>query len=267
VLEPLKRLTRCRGYEGESWAVDDTVSRLVEIVTKRGLKVFVLVDHSVEARAVGLDLRDTQLVLFGSPAAGTPVMTAAPHRARPAARCSYGRTVTGRRCAIRHPASLPIATDSATTSRRDSQGSTRSPMSSPRRLRVPGTTITADRVSSRGAWTPPPGLAASKYSDYYLTRRVAGTSRFAHIAAFPYRPPLTGAARSQSNAVSNGDHRAPFERTHPRSAGDHPATYRRRGGACNAASTKAFPPRARGRVPRAPHEPKRATVALARASN
>lgn len=39
--------------------------------------MFVLVDHSVEPRAVGLDLRDTKLVLFGSPAAGTPVMTAA----------------------------------------------------------------------------------------------------------------------------------------------------------------------------------------------
>jgi len=60
------------------WTVDATVSRLMEIVTKRGLKVFVVVDHSGEARAVGLDLRETKVVLFGSPAAGTPVMTAAP---------------------------------------------------------------------------------------------------------------------------------------------------------------------------------------------
>ena len=60
------------------WTVDETVLRLVEIVTKRGLKVFVVVDHSVEARAVGLDLRDTKVVLFGSPTAGTPVMSAAP---------------------------------------------------------------------------------------------------------------------------------------------------------------------------------------------
>jgi uncharacterized protein (DUF302 family) len=58
--------------------VDEIVSRLVEIVTERGLKVFVVVDHSGEARAAGLDLRETKVVLFGSPTAGTPVMAAAP---------------------------------------------------------------------------------------------------------------------------------------------------------------------------------------------
>jgi uncharacterized protein (DUF302 family) len=58
--------------------VDETVARLVEIVTKRDLKVFTVVDHSGEAKAAGLDLRDTKVVIFGSPAAGTPVMAAVP---------------------------------------------------------------------------------------------------------------------------------------------------------------------------------------------
>jgi uncharacterized protein (DUF302 family) len=59
-------------------SVDATIGRLLAIVEGKGLKVFSVVDHSGEARAVGLSLRETKLVLFGSPAAGTPVMEAAP---------------------------------------------------------------------------------------------------------------------------------------------------------------------------------------------
>ena len=59
-------------------SVPDTVSRLQEIVTARGLKVFDVIDHSGEARSVGLDLRDTKLVIFGNPKAGTPAMVANP---------------------------------------------------------------------------------------------------------------------------------------------------------------------------------------------
>jgi len=42
------------------------------------LKVFAIIDQSTEAREAGLKLRDTALVIFGNPAAGTPVMAAAP---------------------------------------------------------------------------------------------------------------------------------------------------------------------------------------------
>ena len=56
----------------------ETVAKLSEIVTAKGMKVFAVVDHSGEAETVGLELRDTKLVIFGSPAAGTPVMVAAP---------------------------------------------------------------------------------------------------------------------------------------------------------------------------------------------
>ncbi len=46
---------------------------------ERGLTLFAIVDHnSGGAREVGLELRDTKLVIFGSPVAGTPVMVAAP---------------------------------------------------------------------------------------------------------------------------------------------------------------------------------------------
>jgi len=61
-----------------SGSVAQTVHRLVELVEARGMMVFVVIDHSGEAERIGLDLRDTKLVIFGSPAAGTPVMQAAP---------------------------------------------------------------------------------------------------------------------------------------------------------------------------------------------
>ena len=44
----------------------------------RFMKLFAVIDQSTEARQVGLSLRETMLVMFGSPAAGTPVMAAAP---------------------------------------------------------------------------------------------------------------------------------------------------------------------------------------------
>jgi uncharacterized protein (DUF302 family) len=59
-------------------SVTETVSRLSAVVAAKGLKVFTVIDHSAEAKAVGLELRETQVVIFGSPKAGTPVMVAAP---------------------------------------------------------------------------------------------------------------------------------------------------------------------------------------------
>ena len=59
-------------------SVADTVARFVEMVGAKGLKVFAVIDQAAEARKVGQSLRETVLVIFGSPAAGTPVMVAAP---------------------------------------------------------------------------------------------------------------------------------------------------------------------------------------------
>ncbi len=59
-------------------SVDDTVARLTSLVQAKGMKVFAVIDHSGEAEQVGLELRDTKVVIFGSPIAGTPVMGAAP---------------------------------------------------------------------------------------------------------------------------------------------------------------------------------------------
>jgi uncharacterized protein (DUF302 family) len=59
-------------------SVADTLARLSTVVAERGMKVFAVIDHSGEAAASGLELRDTKVVLFGNPKAGTPVMQAAP---------------------------------------------------------------------------------------------------------------------------------------------------------------------------------------------
>jgi uncharacterized protein (DUF302 family) len=59
-------------------SVADTVSRLSEIVAAKGIKLFATIDRSGEAAAVGLELRETKVVIFGSPVAGTPVMQHAP---------------------------------------------------------------------------------------------------------------------------------------------------------------------------------------------
>jgi uncharacterized protein (DUF302 family) len=60
------------------WSMADTVARLSAVVAARGLKVFAVIDHSDEARRVGLALRDTKLFIVGSPSISTPVIEAAP---------------------------------------------------------------------------------------------------------------------------------------------------------------------------------------------
>ena len=59
-------------------SVNETDDRLTALLAARALKLFLIVDHSGEAAAVGLHLRSTKVVIFGSPQAGTPVMQTAP---------------------------------------------------------------------------------------------------------------------------------------------------------------------------------------------
>jgi uncharacterized protein (DUF302 family) len=59
-------------------SVADTVARLSEVLAAKGVKLFAVIDHSGEAEAAGLELRETKVVIFGAPKAGTPVMQAVP---------------------------------------------------------------------------------------------------------------------------------------------------------------------------------------------
>lgn len=59
-------------------SVTETVSRLTGLLAAKGVKVFAVIDQTAEASQVGMQLRETTLVVFGNPAAGTPVMAAVP---------------------------------------------------------------------------------------------------------------------------------------------------------------------------------------------
>jgi uncharacterized protein (DUF302 family) len=58
--------------------VADAVVKLTDLVEARDMIVFTVIDHSGQAKRHGLELRDTRLVIFGSPTGGTPVMQASP---------------------------------------------------------------------------------------------------------------------------------------------------------------------------------------------
>ena len=60
------------------FSVPDTLGRVESLLQKQGLNVFARVDHSGEAEKAGLKMRPTQLVIFGSPKSGTPLMVASP---------------------------------------------------------------------------------------------------------------------------------------------------------------------------------------------
>ena len=62
-------------------SVEQTVEKLKNILQSKGVTLFALVDHSGEAAKVGMKMRPTKLLIFGSPKAGTPLMQAAPSSA------------------------------------------------------------------------------------------------------------------------------------------------------------------------------------------
>jgi len=57
---------------------NETVGRLETVFSEKGLQMFAVIDHAGEAAKVGLTLRPTKVLIFGSPKAGTPLMVAAP---------------------------------------------------------------------------------------------------------------------------------------------------------------------------------------------
>ena len=59
-------------------SVEETVDRIKDILQSKGVMLFALIDHSGEARKVGMIMPPTKLLIFGNPKAGTPLMLAAP---------------------------------------------------------------------------------------------------------------------------------------------------------------------------------------------
>jgi uncharacterized protein (DUF302 family) len=57
------------------YSVAETMDRLEAAVTAAGATVFARIDHAAGAKKVELELRPTQLLIFGNPKLGTPAMT------------------------------------------------------------------------------------------------------------------------------------------------------------------------------------------------
>jgi uncharacterized protein (DUF302 family) len=57
-----------------AFSVSETAQRFESIAQEQGLKIVTKVDHEAGAKSVNQELRPTQLIIFGNPAAGTPLM-------------------------------------------------------------------------------------------------------------------------------------------------------------------------------------------------
>jgi len=61
-----------------SFSVEELLERLQETMRSRGLTIFAHINHSEEARQVGLEMQEAHVLIFGQPKAGTPLMIASP---------------------------------------------------------------------------------------------------------------------------------------------------------------------------------------------
>jgi uncharacterized protein (DUF302 family) len=59
------------------YSATETMTRLENVVRKRGLTVFARVDHAAGAATIGKSLRPTEVIIFGNPQGGTPFMECA----------------------------------------------------------------------------------------------------------------------------------------------------------------------------------------------
>src|SRR5271165_5632461 len=78
--EEIERMAQENGLVqvASHYSVEETVRRLEAAFAEKGMRVFAVIDHSGEAEKVGLKMRPTKVMIFGSPSGGTPLMVAAP---------------------------------------------------------------------------------------------------------------------------------------------------------------------------------------------
>jgi len=60
------------------FSVAQTADRLESLLKSKGVKIFTRIDQAAEAKSVGLSMPETQLLIFGDPKAGTPLMVKYP---------------------------------------------------------------------------------------------------------------------------------------------------------------------------------------------
>ena len=56
------------------FTVVETANRLENVLNEKGMTLFNRIQHSEAAAKVGIELRDTELIIFGNPKVGSPLM-------------------------------------------------------------------------------------------------------------------------------------------------------------------------------------------------
>ncbi|MCK4709055.1 MAG: DUF302 domain-containing protein [Gammaproteobacteria bacterium] len=59
-------------------SVEQTANKLEKVLLSKGMKIFQRVKHSEGAKSVGININPTELIIFGNPKAGSPLMKCAP---------------------------------------------------------------------------------------------------------------------------------------------------------------------------------------------
>jgi len=60
------------------YSVAETLERMENVLAGKGIKLFARIDHSGEAEKAGLRMLPAEVLIFGNPKAGTPLMVAEP---------------------------------------------------------------------------------------------------------------------------------------------------------------------------------------------
>jgi uncharacterized protein (DUF302 family) len=60
------------------YTVPETMQRLKTVVSGKGIPILAHIDHSGDAAKAGLEMKPTELLIFGNAKAGTPLMIASP---------------------------------------------------------------------------------------------------------------------------------------------------------------------------------------------
>lgn len=65
-------------HQSSPYSFAETIKRLESLLQAQGLTLFCPIEHSGEAEKAGLKMLATQVIIFGSPKGGTPLMIASP---------------------------------------------------------------------------------------------------------------------------------------------------------------------------------------------
>lgn len=78
VLAPLAANAENLVVRESKLGVKETIDALAKALDEKGIKVVARVDHAAGAKAAGMELRPTEVILFGNPKLGTPLIAANP---------------------------------------------------------------------------------------------------------------------------------------------------------------------------------------------